>query len=84
MISLRSQAIDFKDLLGGVYHNKDNDTLLSAGSGPLSLDGSFRRTWVSWRRGVAGSWLHPVGFYLYVDCSGTDRNEWKILKVRVL
>lgn len=71
-----------QDLLGGVFHGKQNDTLISAGSGPMSFDGSFRRTWLSWSRNVAGSWLHPLGFYLYVDSSGTDSNKWKLLKVR--
>ncbi|KAJ3554483.1 hypothetical protein NM688_g3086 [Phlebia brevispora] len=63
------------------FLNDRNDTLLAAGSGPLSFDGSFRRTWISWRRKVAGSWLHPVGFYVYIDCSGTDENQWKVLKL---
>lgn len=49
----------------------------------MSFDGSFRRTWVSWRRNVPGPWLHPLNLFLYVDISGTDRNMWELLKVSV-
>ena len=70
-----------QDLFGGVALGLLNDTLIAGASGPLSFDGSFRRTWVSWRRNVAGPWLHPVSFFQYVDFSGTDPAQWKLLKV---
>ena len=60
-----------------------NDTLMASASGPLSFDGSFRRTWVSWRKNLPGPWLHPVNFFQYVDFSGTDTEQWKLLKVRL-
>lgn len=50
-------------------------------SGPFGFDGSFRRAWVTWRRNTAGSFLQPVGFYLYVDMGGTDPLQWTVLKV---
>ncbi|KAI0077065.1 amine oxidase catalytic domain-containing protein [Panus rudis PR-1116 ss-1] len=58
-----------------------NTTLVAAANGPMSFDGSFRRTWVSWRRKVSGPWLHPVGFWQYVDVSGNDPSKWKVLKI---
>ena len=36
---------------------------------------------MTWRRNTAGSFLLPVSFYNYVDASGTDTTQWKILKV---
>jgi primary-amine oxidase len=51
-------------------------------SGPFSFDGSFRRLWMTWRRNHAGSYILPVNFYQYLDVSGTDPSQWKILKVR--
>lgn len=57
--------------------------VLEAGSsGPFSFDGTFRRAWVTWKMSGPGNWLQPVGFYQYIDCSGNDRSQWKILKVR--
>jgi hypothetical protein len=51
-------------------------------AGPWSFDGSFRRGWVSWRRNVPGPWIHPINFFQYVDVSGSDPNQYKLLKVR--
>lgn len=70
-----------KDLFEGVAMGLENDTLIAGASGPLSFDGSFRRTWVSWRRNVPGPWLHPVNFFQYVDFSGSDERQWKLLKI---
>lgn len=58
-----------------------NDTFMAVASGPMSFDGSFRRSWVAWRRSVPGPWLHPLNLFLYVDISGTDPSQWKLLKV---
>ncbi|PSR74267.1 hypothetical protein PHLCEN_2v10011 [Hermanssonia centrifuga] len=73
-----------KDLFGGVAMGLPNDTLVAGASGPLSFDGSFRRTWISWRRNLPGPWLHPVNFFQYVDFSGTDPEQWKLIKVAKL
>ncbi|KAH9832077.1 amine oxidase catalytic domain-containing protein [Rhodofomes roseus] len=70
-----------QELFGGVALGLANDTLVGGAVGPLSFDGSFRRGWINWRRNVAGPYLHPVGFFLYVDMTGTDSNEWKLLKI---
>ena len=53
-------------------------------TGPFSYDGSFRRMWMTWRRNLAGSYILPVNFYTYIDISGTDKTQWKILKVFIL
>ncbi|KZT20392.1 amine oxidase catalytic domain-containing protein [Neolentinus lepideus HHB14362 ss-1] len=58
-----------------------NDTMLAGVSAPWSFDGTFRRAWVSWRRNVAGPWLHPLNFFQYVDMSGTDPAQWKLIKI---
>ena len=39
---------------------------------------------MTWRRNTAGSFVLPVSFYNYVDVSGTDTTQWKILKVLFL
>ncbi|CCM06294.1 uncharacterized protein FIBRA_08545 [Fibroporia radiculosa] len=70
-----------QDLFGGVALGLQNDTLVAGAVGPLSFDGSFRRTWINWRRNVPGMYLHPVGFFMYVDMSGTDPSQWKLLKI---
>ncbi|EIN14536.1 amine oxidase catalytic domain-containing protein [Punctularia strigosozonata HHB-11173 SS5] len=70
-----------QDLFGGVALGFENDTLVTGASGPWSFDGSFRRFWISWRRNVPGPWLHPVNFFQYVDVSGTDAEQWKLLKI---
>ena len=70
-----------QELFGGVALGLPNDTLVGGATGPLSFDGSFRRGWINWRRNVPGPYLHPVGFFLYVDMTGTDSKEWKLLKV---
>ena len=49
--------------------------------GPFSYDGSFRRLWMTWKRNTAGSFILPVNFYNYIDVSGTDTAQWKILRV---
>ncbi|OSD07848.1 amine oxidase catalytic domain-containing protein [Trametes coccinea BRFM310] len=70
-----------EDLFGGSARGLPNDTLVAAIMAPLSFDGSFRRGWVSWRRNTPGPWLHPVNFFQYVDFSGTDPSQWKLLKL---
>lgn len=67
----------YKELLGGT----PQDTLTTAGSGPFSFDGSFRRLWLSWRRNTPGFFLHPLNLYQYVDLSGTDPSQWDQLKI---
>ncbi|TCD63339.1 hypothetical protein EIP91_005658 [Steccherinum ochraceum] len=63
-----------KDLFG-------SHTLEAGATGPFSFDGEFRRVWVNWKRSGPGNWIQPVGFYQYIECSGTDPSQWKILKV---
>ncbi|KAF8514971.1 amine oxidase catalytic domain-containing protein [Gautieria morchelliformis] len=70
-----------RDLFGAVAYGLPNDTLVAAASAPFSFDGSFRRMWISWKRNVPGSWLHPVDFYQYVEASGADPSQWKLLKI---
>ena len=60
-----------------------NDTLVVGAGAPFSFDGSFRRFWMTWRRNTAGSYILPVNFYQYVDMSGSDPSQWKILKVNL-
>jgi primary-amine oxidase len=59
-----------------------NDTLLLSASGPWSFDGSFRRAWLSWKRNTPGSWVNVVNLFMYLDFTGTDMSQYKILKVR--
>ncbi|TFK81174.1 amine oxidase catalytic domain-containing protein [Polyporus arcularius HHB13444] len=70
-----------EELFGGSVSGLPNDTLVAGMSGPFSFDGSFRRSWVSWRRNIPGPWLHPVNFFQYVDFTGTDPEQWKLLKI---
>ncbi|KAI0918247.1 hypothetical protein AcV7_007046 [Taiwanofungus camphoratus] len=70
-----------KELFGGAALGLRNDTLVAGAVGPLSFDGSFRRAWINWRRNVPGTYLHPVGFFLYIDMSGTDPDKWELLKI---
>ncbi|TRM67429.1 copper amine oxidase [Schizophyllum amplum] len=70
-----------QELFNGSARGLPNDTFVASGSAPFSYDGEFRRMWISWRRNAPGPWLHPIGFWQYVDMSGTDPEEWKILKV---
>lgn len=70
-----------KELFGGQAAGLPNDTLVAGGCGPFSFDGSFRRLWIGWRRNIPGPFLHPLNFYQYVDVSGTDSSQWKVLKV---
>ncbi|KAF8187204.1 copper amine oxidase [Pholiota molesta] len=69
-----------QELFGATARGLANDTLVAGMSGPFSFDGSFRRLWMTWRRNYAGSYLLPVNFYQYLDVSGTDPSQWKILK----
>lgn len=41
-------------------------TLLAAGVGPISYDGSWRRSWLELRRNLPGFWLRPVDMYIHV------------------
>ncbi|KAF8120313.1 hypothetical protein EV363DRAFT_1373034 [Boletus edulis] len=70
----------FKELFGGQAAGLPNDTLVAGGAGPFSYDGSFRRLWLSWRRSISGPFLRPLNFYQYIDISGTDTSQWKLLK----
>ncbi|KIM38732.1 hypothetical protein M413DRAFT_447684 [Hebeloma cylindrosporum] len=70
-----------EELFGGTIRGDNNDTLVAGISAPFSFDGSFRRLWMTWRRNTAGSFILPVNFYQYVDMSGTDPSQWKILKL---
>ena len=70
-----------QELFGGVVRGYENDTLIAGPTGPFGYDGSFRRVWITWRRNTAGSFILPVDFYTYIDLSGTDSSQWKILKV---
>ncbi|EMD39459.1 hypothetical protein CERSUDRAFT_91968 [Gelatoporia subvermispora B] len=70
-----------QELFGGVALGHANDTLVAAAIGPYSFDGTWRRAWLPLRRNVPGQWLHPVGFFLYVDFSGTDTSNWSLLKI---
>lgn len=72
-----------QELFGGAALGLRNDTLVAGAVGPLSFDGSFRRAWINWRRNVPGTYLHPVGFFLYIDMSGTDPDKWELLKVHL-
>ena len=38
---------------------------------------------MTWRRNGAGSFILPINFYTYIDISGTDTTQWKILKVSI-
>ncbi|KAF8967481.1 copper amine oxidase [Flammula alnicola] len=69
-----------EELFNGTVRGLPNDTLVGGMSGPFSFDGSFRRLWMTWRRNHAGSFLLPVNFYQYVDISGSDVSQWKVLK----
>ncbi|KAF9477828.1 amine oxidase catalytic domain-containing protein [Pholiota conissans] len=69
-----------QELFGATARGLPNDTLVAGMSGPFSFDGSFRRLWMTWRRNHAGSYLLPVNFYQYLDVSGTDPSQWKVLK----
>ncbi|KAF8815578.1 amine oxidase catalytic domain-containing protein [Phlegmacium glaucopus] len=70
-----------KELFGGIVQGYQNDTLVASAVGPFSYDGSSRRFWMTWTRNTGGTFLLPVNFYSYVDISGTDRTQWKILKL---
>ncbi|KAI0765133.1 amine oxidase catalytic domain-containing protein [Fomes fomentarius] len=70
-----------EELFGGSVRGLPNDTLVASMAAPFSFDGSFRRAWVSYRRNVAGPWLHPVNFFQYIDFTGTDPEHWQILKI---
>ncbi|OCH86254.1 amine oxidase catalytic domain-containing protein [Obba rivulosa] len=70
-----------QELFDGVALGRPNDTLVAAAIGPYSFDGAWRRAWIPLRRNVPGQWLHPVGFFLYVDFSGTDPAQWRLLKI---
>ncbi|KAK1234331.1 hypothetical protein PQX77_002470 [Marasmius sp. AFHP31] len=70
-----------EDLFDATVRGTEADTLITVGGGPYSFDGSFRRVWVTFKKNVPGSWLHAIGFYLYLDVGGTDSSQWKALKV---
>ncbi|KIY43143.1 amine oxidase catalytic domain-containing protein [Fistulina hepatica ATCC 64428] len=70
-----------RELFGGSIRGLANDTLIAAVSAPFSFDGTFHRTWITWYKNAAGSWLLPVGFWQYVDMTGTDTATWRVLKI---
>jgi hypothetical protein len=73
-----------QELFGAVAMGLPNDTMVGDVSAPFSYDGEFRRLWLIWRHNVAGSYLQVVGFFQYIDISGTDPSQWKVLKVYIL
>ena len=68
-------------LLGGFAVGGFDDTLGPEISAPWGTDGSFRRAWLYWKRSMPGSFVNALPFLTYVDFSGTDTSQWKILKV---
>jgi primary-amine oxidase len=80
-ISMQPLAGVMKELFGAVAIGHSNSTLVPGFSGPFGTNGEFRRLWLSWRRNTGGSFLQPVGFYQYIDISGTDPSKWEFLKV---
>ncbi|PPQ65732.1 hypothetical protein CVT24_011765 [Panaeolus cyanescens] len=70
-----------EDLFSAVVKGGEDDTITPGLTGPFSYDGSFRRLWMTWRRNTAGSFIHPLNFYHYIDISGTDPSKWSILKI---
>lgn len=73
-----------QELFGTVALGLPDDTMVGDVSAPFSYDGEFRRLWLIWRHNVAGSYLQVVGFFQYIDISGTDPSQWKVLKVYIL
>lgn len=57
------------------------DTFIGNPAGGWSFDGSFRRVWITWKINAPGVWIQPINFYNYIDLSGSDPSQWKILKV---
>ncbi|KAJ3331834.1 hypothetical protein HDU76_002082 [Blyttiomyces sp. JEL0837] len=70
-----------QEVMGGVFFNQDNDTLIYSDSSPRSFDGTFRQTWFWWMKSVYGYYLAPVGLNMLVDHSGSDVSQWKVLKL---
>lgn len=68
------------DLFNGSIKDK---TLLAAGVGPLSYDGSWRRSWLELRRNLPGFWLRPVDMYIYVRPCSERRPSGQVLTVQV-
>ncbi|KAG8928953.1 hypothetical protein FRC02_006181 [Tulasnella sp. 418] len=70
------------DLFGGVYTGSGNDTLTYSYQGPSSFDGNFRRFWLFFvGRGTGAQFLSPVGWFVYVDLSGTDPSKWFLKRI---
>ncbi|KAF9004303.1 copper amine oxidase [Cyathus striatus] len=69
-----------EDLFSASATGLPTDTLVAGPSGPWSYDGTFRRLWITWRLNKAGSYLLPVGLYMYIDIGGTDTNLWSVRK----
>ncbi|WWC69058.1 uncharacterized protein I206_102994 [Kwoniella pini CBS 10737] len=69
------------DLFGGVAKGLANDTLIGAGTAPLSYDGSWRRMWVGLKLNVPGHYLFPIDLYTYYEMSGTDSSRWHVIKM---
>jgi primary-amine oxidase len=66
------------DLYGGVVGDK---VLAVAGTGPMSYDGTWRRSWLQLRWDKPGGWLRPIDFYVYTDFTGTDPTKYKVLRI---
>lgn len=69
------------DLFNG---SVSENTLIAAGQGPMSYDGSWRRSWLQLRRNVPGSWLHGLDFYLYVSNPRVNRIQRRIAYINRL
>ncbi|WVW86168.1 hypothetical protein I302_108209 [Kwoniella bestiolae CBS 10118] len=67
-----------RDLFNGTV---EDGTLDVAGTAPMSYDGEWRRSWVQLRRAGPGAWLKGLDFYCYVDMTGTDPSQYKLLSI---
>lgn len=67
------------DLFGVRADGYANDTLTAGGSSPVSFDGEWRRMWMPMKLNVPGSYLHSLDFYIYVDMTSLDWEDWKVL-----
>ncbi|KAH8919795.1 amine oxidase catalytic domain-containing protein [Atractiella rhizophila] len=69
------------ELYGGRATGEPGDTLSAGANTPISFDGSWRRTWMQFKRNVPGGFLHVLDLWMYVDLTSTKWEEWTILKV---
>jgi hypothetical protein len=78
MGAIKNITIDL--FAGGFFENGDNDTLTLSDSSPRSYNGVGRKTWWWFMKNVEGNYLAPIGFWVYVDHTGTDPSKWKIIR----